>query len=147
MKSGLSRSPALGTGRKGIKPILQDIEIEGAHLYCTKVLNTVVDRVELKTLISLANPGDEFLKLMESPPVHLVEFRIRNPVFLRVEVVEVPKEKAKGVSDPKVAIGQAFEDFIGDLDVIFVILCRHPEPQDIGSQSVDDLFGRDHVPR
>jgi hypothetical protein len=49
----------------------------------------MVNNVELKMLIGLANPGDEFLKLMESPPVHFMKLRIGNPVFLRVEVIEI----------------------------------------------------------
>jgi hypothetical protein len=76
-----------------------------------------------------------------------MEFSIGNPVFLRMEVIEIPQKKAIGVSNSKVAIGQTFQDLAGDLNVIFVILCRHPEPQDIGSQLVDDFLGGDHIPR
>jgi hypothetical protein len=133
MKGSLSRFPAPGTGRKRIKPILQDIEIEGAHLDRAKILNAMVDRVELETLITLANPGDEFLKLMECPSVHFMKLITGNAFFLRMEVVKIPEKKSKGVSDPKVAVGQTFQDLVGDLNVISVILRRDPEPQDIGA--------------
>jgi hypothetical protein len=50
----------------------------------------MVNRVELKTLIRLTNPNNEFLKLMESPSVHLMEFVMGNPVFLGRKVIEIP---------------------------------------------------------
>jgi hypothetical protein len=107
----------------------------------------MVNNVELKMLIGLVNPKDEFLKLMEGPSVHFMKLRIGNPVSLWVEVIEVSQKKTIRIPDPKVTVGQPFQDLVGDLNIIFVILCCNPESQDICSQLMDDFFGCDHIPR
>src|SRR4030042_2277712 len=89
VEGGLRRFPALRAGRKGVQPVLEESKIEGTHLHRTKILNAMVNRVELKMFVSLANPGNEFLKLVECPSVHLMEIMTGNPFFLGIEVVQI----------------------------------------------------------
>jgi hypothetical protein len=49
----------------------------------------MINDMKLKTLISFPNPGDQFLKPMKGPSIYFIKFRIRNAVFLRIEVVEI----------------------------------------------------------
>ena len=107
----------------------------------------MVNEVELKLIIGLPNPRNQFLKPVKCPTIKFVEIQIGNLVSIRIEVGEVPKEEAKRVTDTEVGIGLPFQDLIRDLDVVFIILCRDPQPQHIGSKLIDHLFRKDHIPR
>jgi hypothetical protein len=75
--------------RKRVEPVLQDIEIEGAHLDRTEILDTVINDVKLKMLVGLPNPLDQFLKSVEGPSVYLMDLLIGPLVFFWNEVIQV----------------------------------------------------------
>ncbi len=46
---------------RDVKPIFQDIQIEGAHIHGTKIIDTMVDDMELEPLIGIQGPGNQVL--------------------------------------------------------------------------------------
>jgi hypothetical protein len=112
MQRCLGRPPAWGSGGKRIKPIFQDIEVESAHLHGTEILDAVVNRVELKPIVGFPNSGNQFLELMEGPPINFIKFLVRDSIFFRIEVIEVPQKETVSIPDPKVGIRQSFQNLI-----------------------------------
>jgi tRNA A37 methylthiotransferase MiaB len=74
----------------GIAVIVNDTKnAQKKEFTAQKILETVVNDMEFKTLIGFPDPEDELLEPMKGPSVYLIEFMIGNPVFRRIEVVEI----------------------------------------------------------
>ncbi len=71
-------------------------------------------------------------------------FSIQSVLF-RAEIVQVPDKKPTGISDPSVGLGKALQDFIGDPDIVLVILGSDPQPEYLGSVLPNNLVRGDNV--
>jgi len=56
-------------------------------------VDAVEDHVEFEILVGLPQAGGQFLEAQENPAVQILELGIRDPVFLRVEIIQVPQEE------------------------------------------------------
>ena len=66
-------------------------------------------------------------------------------MYRRVEIVQVAQDKAGGVADPPVDIGQLIEDIWGDADIAPEIGGGNPQPQNICAVLLPDFFRSNDV--
>src|SRR3972149_1743468 len=92
-KGGLGRAPLGGGCGGGVEPVLQDVQIQRAQVNRAEVVQGMKDDMELKIDGGFSQPGDQFLQAQQNPAVDLQELRIRNQVFLGVEVIKVSQEE------------------------------------------------------
>jgi len=144
-QGALCRFALLRAGLVDIEPVLEDIEVEGAHVHHTEVVDELVDDIGLELLVGPAHLLDELLGHVQGVAVHLEHLPVRHHVRVRVESREVAEHEPGRVADAAVGLHQALDDFARDADVVPEVLGAHPEPEDLGAVFVDDLLGRDGV--
>ena len=132
--------------RRGVEPVLQDVEIERREVHRAEVVEALEREVELVRLVRLPHPLDRPVEPQHRPAVQARERGVRDRVRRRIEVGEVPEEEAAGVANPPVRLRQLAEDLVGQPDVRGVVLARRPEPQDLRPVLRDDVVRRHGVP-
>ena len=145
MQHGLGRLPRPRLGGQGVEPILNDIEIQGAHGQGAETVETMEHGVELEIPVSLAHLALQEFELVQGPAVQLLQVIVGHAFLVRVEITEVTQEKTDGVTDLTVGVGELAQDVVGNLDVVAIVLRGHPKAQDLGPVLFDDLLGRDDV--
>jgi len=69
----------------------------------------------------------------------------RDRVVGRIEILQVPEEKAQGIADLAIGLGVAGHDLVGDPDVLAEVDHRRPQPEDVGPVLFQQIVGGDHV--
>lgn len=110
-------------------------------------MHSVVHDVEIVSGIGLPHSLAELGQLHQCPAIKLFHLPVGNAVYRRVEIVQVAQDKAGGVADPPVDIGQLFEDIWGDADIAPEIGGGNPQPQNICAVLLPDFFGAMTLPK
>jgi hypothetical protein len=126
MKGGLGGTSLLGSRRATVEPVFDDIKIKGTQVDAAEIVEGVVDDVEFEFLIGVPAAGQEVLRALEDPTVQIGEGFGLHCVLFGIEVVEVAEQKAGRVSEFSVGLHQSIQYFIGDSDVVAIILRGHP---------------------
>ena len=103
----LGRAALRRVRRRGVEPVLQDVEIERREVHRAEVVEALEREVELVGLVRLPHPLDRPVEPQHRPAVQARERGVRDRVPRRVEVGEVPEEEPAGVADPPVRLRRA----------------------------------------
>ena len=128
-----------------VEAVLQDIEVDGAHLHGAELVQPVKGQVKFVILVRLLNPLQELGQPGEGQPVQFLPLLRRHQVALGIEVVEVPQHETGGVAETPVGVSRLFQDVGGEPNVVPVIYRGHPQPQDFGPITIRDPLGGDDV--
>ena len=127
MKRRLRGAALRSVGPLAVEPVLPHVEIERAQVDAAEIVERVIDHVELVRVVGRAATPDEGAGLVQRPALEGGQPVVRHGIALRVEVVEVCEEKARGIADPPVRLDELPQDLLGDAHVLAVVLGRHPQ--------------------
>ena len=101
--------------------------------------------MELVAFIGLRHAPDHFLQAVQGPPVHFQHLVAIQTVGIRCKVIQIAQDEPAGVADAPVGFHQALENFLGNADVVGIVLRRHPQPQDFRAVFGNGVFRVDGV--
>src|SRR4030067_1923991 len=111
---------------KCIKPVLQNIEIDSAHVNQTEIVQGMKDYMELKVRISLHYAAIEFLQPVKGPPVYFLQLIHCYRIELRIKVIQIAKKEPACIPDPSVGLGKLYKNIFRYPYIFPVILCCDP---------------------
>ena len=142
---GLRRAARDALFRRGVQPVLEQVEIEAAEIHHAEVVDLLVDQVVLVLAIGL----DDFLVqrggARQRPAVDGHHLLHRQRIRRRIEAREVAQQEAHGVAHAPIRIGDALEDFVRHAHFVGVVGGRDPQAHDIGAERRHHLLRQDHV--
>ncbi len=142
----LRRSPCCAGGGVSIEPVLQQVKIDLAQIHGTELVHPVVDLVELKTLVGVADTVHKPAQPVQDPPVHLPHHLLpRQARPARLEVIEIRQDEPERVAEPPVSVHDLVEDVAAGRHVLLEVHIGHPQPQDLRPQLPHHLLGIDHI--
>ena len=137
------------TGRRifgrGVEPILENVEVEGAEFFRAEDLQRLHHAVELEgsavgfgLLGHLAGEGQRVA-------VDVQPLLDRHAVLLDIEVGGVGEQEAQGVAHAAIDLDDAIENFLGDGQLARVVGAGDPQTQNFGAEFVGDFLRHDDV--
>ena len=81
----------------------------------------------------------------EDPAIHLKHLVPRESVFCRIKIVEVAQKEPYGVSHLAVRVHQPLKNVLRYPNIVAIVLCSHPQPQNVCPVLLDYLLRRDDV--
>jgi len=131
VQGGLGGAARQRIAAGGIQPVLDDVEVEGAHRRAAEIVQPLIDGVELEALKGLDDPGGEFVVARQGPAIELGQLPAGQAVPIGIEIGEIAEHVADRVADLAIGVGDLAQDLIRDLDVVAVILAGDPEAEDL----------------
>ena len=105
---GLRRASGNRIRLFNIKSVLDDVQIEVGQVDGAEVVDGVVDLMEIKLLIALVALLGNLVHAGQRPAVQLMQLIVCNRIGVRVKVVEVSEDVARGVSNLAVNLRKLF---------------------------------------
>ena len=145
IQRGLAAAAGDAVALRGVLTILDDIQVEGAHLDRAELHQTLHHFVEIVVGVSLLDILLRRQRTADRPAIqHHHVFR-RHAVGARLEPVQVGQQEARGVADAAIRVGGTLEDLVGHRDFAGVIGRRHPQAQNVAAQLVHHVLRADGV--
>src|SRR5215467_9326318 len=142
---GLGSAPPRVVGQRGVEPVLDDVEVERREVDRAEVVDGVEDRVELVVVVGAPDAADQPRQPIEDPAVNLVQPGVRLAVARGIEIAEVAEQEPERVAHAPVGVGEPLQDLHRHADVLRVVLGRHPQSQDLGTELRQDVVELDGV--
>ena len=141
---GLRRASRTTVRRRGVKAILEHVEIQTAQIHDAEVVDLLVDAVEVVIAIGGDDLSLQRSGARNSPAIQRNHFLHRQRIA-RHEAIEIAQQEAQRVAHAAIGLADALEDLIGDAHFIGVVGSRHPQTQHVGAQRLVDGLRRDDV--
>ncbi|MNC39861.1 hypothetical protein D3C75_885410 [compost metagenome] len=145
IEGGLAGATGQAVSLGGVLTILDDIQIEGAHLDGAELHQLLGHAVEVVLVERRHDLGLYRFGTTYGPAIHHYHVGRRHHVGRRIEAVQVGQQEAGGVADATIGVGRALEDLVGDSHLAGVVGARYPQTQDVGAQLVHHVLRADHV--
>src|SRR5439155_19415112 len=123
--------------RRRIKPVLQNIKVEGAQINRGEIVERAVNSVKLEGLISRPDLGDYLRGSTQGPGVNFLELCSRHGILFRVEIIQIRKTIAEGISELAIRLGKACKNLGRNHHVLTKIDGSHPQAQDLSPMRLD----------
>ena len=130
---------------RGVLTVLDDIQIEGAHLDRTELHQALYHFMEIIVGVSLFDILLRRQCTAHSPAIQYDHLFRCHAVGARLKPVQVGQQEARGVTDATIRIGRAFQDLVRHRDLAGVVGRGYPQTQDVAAQLVHHVLWTDGV--
>ena len=124
----------------GVLAIFNNIEINTTEITGAKIVDFLVDAVEIIALVSAVNFSLQLRGAANHPAIEGQQFVAGNTVCSGIKTIKIRQHKANGIADAAVGISSATQDLIGHRHFTTEIRRGHPQAQYIGTQLVNHLL-------
>ena len=136
------RGTAARRGRRiGVKPVFDQIMIDGRQLHRRELADLLIDHMKLVASVGLHYFALQFAKLPQYPAVQSRQSHVRHGVFGRVKIIKIRKLKAQGIAQIAVGLAHLVNALVADHDVVSIILRGDPQAHHIRAVLLDVGFG------
>ncbi|MNN24720.1 hypothetical protein D3C81_1381610 [compost metagenome] len=130
---------------RGVLTVLDDIQIEGAHLNRTELHQTLYHFMEIVIGVSLFDILLRRQCTTHRPAIQDYHIFRCHAVGARLKPVQVGQQEARGVTDAAVRIGGAFQDLVRHGNFTGVVGRSDPQAQDVATQLVHHVLWTDGI--
>src|SRR6266404_7820642 len=120
-ESRLSGAARVIAWRISVEPVLHDIEIPRRECDRGKVVQRVIDRVELVSLVGFQNSVYYQIKFGQGPAINLQHLIDRDSVTRGFESVEISERETRRVAQLAITIGNTLQNLRGCPHVVKII--------------------------
>ncbi len=140
----LRRAPRQAGRGCGVEPVLDDVQVVAAQVHDAEVVHLLVDQVELVIAIGGLDLSLQLTRALDRPGVERHQFaEWQGPCGL--EAVQVAEQETHGIAHAAIGIAHAPQDLLRQAHLVGKIGGRHPQPQHVGAQGLDDVLRFDAV--
>ena len=142
---GLAGATRHAVSGGGVLTVLDDIEVETAQLLHAEVVHLLVYVPEAVAVVGFFDFALQQQGAIYGPTIQRQHVFRWQQVLRRVEAAEIGEQEARGVADTPVGIGAALQDDLRHRHLAGIVSRRHPQAQDIGTQTVIHFLRRNNV--
>src|SRR5882724_511519 len=142
---GLRGAAGFAFGRLSVEAVLQNVEVEGAEVHDTVVMDGVIDAVEFVAGVPFAALGNEFGGAIEHPTIDFLELIVRKSVARGIEIAEIAKGEAEGVANFPVGFAELRHHALAHFYIGLIFHRADPETEQVGAPLFADFDGIDRV--
>ena len=114
----LRRAPPHRPGLVAVHPVLGDVHVQAAQVHRAKLVERVVDLVELERRVRFLARRDDLLQPVADPAIHERVLVRHDGVLRGVEVREVAQQDAQGVAQAPVRLRQPVEHLLAERHLV-----------------------------
>ena len=130
---------------RGVLPVLDDIQIETAHINGAEIMQLLVNDMEVVIPVGGNDLLLQLLRTRHGPAVQGQHLIAAKHVPGRIEAVQVGEQEAHRVANTAVGVGRAFQDFIRYGNFCAVVRTGNPQAQYIRAQRFHDFLRCHHI--